>query len=133
MHYSALPAKMSWSPVDPGVRRFILGWFKLVSLCPHYLSFYLSFMVFTHNTVCLILSGIGLMIASTFYRHGANVLLTSRDPKACEEAAKTIISQQQEDKTATLSSSVHHVSSNVSSREGCKKLAEYTNKVFNGR
>ena len=73
------------------------------------------------------------MIASAFYRHGANVLLTSRDPKACEEAAKTIISQQQEDKTATLSSSVHHVSSNVSSREGCKKLAEYTNKVFNGR
>ena len=73
------------------------------------------------------------MIASTFYRHGANVLIASRDPKACEEAAKTIISQQQEDKTATLSSSVHHVSSNVSSREGCKELAEYTNKVFNGR
>ncbi|KAL7551069.1 hypothetical protein ACHAWF_016801, partial [Thalassiosira exigua] len=73
--------------------------------------------------------GIGLMIASTFVRHGANVLLTSRDPKACAEAARSLISQRSTGDAA----SVHHVSSNVSTREGCKALAQYTGELFGGR
>jgi len=74
--------------------------------------------------------GIGLMIASTFVRHGANVLLTSRDPKACKEAANSLIKQQQLNNNRPQ---VHHIASNVSSREGCKELASYTNKLFNGK
>jgi NAD(P)-dependent dehydrogenase (short-subunit alcohol dehydrogenase family) len=64
------------------------------------------------------------MIASTFARHGANVLITSRDPKACQEAA---------DSLRDVSSNVHFVSSNVSTREGCKALAQHTNELFGGR
>lgn len=66
------------------------------------------------------------MIASTFVRHGANVLVTSRDPKACEEAAQSLISQR-------TTNNVHHVASNVSTREGCKALAQHTHQLFNGR
>jgi len=73
--------------------------------------------------------GIGLMIASTFLRHGANVLITSRDPKACEEAAKSLISQHATNNAAA----VHHISSNVSTREGCKALAQHTHQIFDGR
>ncbi|KAL7524247.1 hypothetical protein ACHAXR_000489, partial [Thalassiosira sp. AJA248-18] len=75
--------------------------------------------------------GIGLMIASTFVRHGANVLVTSRDPKACEEAAKSLITQQAS--TNNTSSAVHHIASNVSTREGCKALAQHTHQIFDGR
>ena len=71
--------------------------------------------------------GIGLMIASQFFRHGANVLLTSRDPKACQEAAESISS------SSATSNKVHHVASNVSTREGCKALAHHTSDIFNGR
>mmetsp|Transcript_19370 Transcript_19370/g.33237 ORF Transcript_19370/g.33237 Transcript_19370/m.33237 type:complete len:307 (+) Transcript_19370:32-952(+) len=71
--------------------------------------------------------GIGLMIASTFVRNGANVLLTSRDPKACEEAANSLLSNK------TNESSIHHIPSNVSTREGCKALAQHTHQIFNGR
>lgn len=71
-------------------------------------------------------AGIGLMIASTFVNHGANVLLTSRDPKACEEAANSIVSKNG-------GSVVHHIASNVSTREGCKELANYTHQLFDGR
>ena len=74
--------------------------------------------------------GVGLMIASTFFKHGANVLLTSRDPKACEEAAKSLISQRS---TMDNAAAVHHVASNVSTREGCKALAQHTHQIFNGR
>ncbi|KAL9188983.1 hypothetical protein ACHAXT_011473 [Thalassiosira profunda] len=66
--------------------------------------------------------GIGLMIAGTFAKHGANVLLTSRDPKACAEAAASL-----------QPSAVHHVSSNVSTRDGCKALVEHTSQLFDGR
>lgn len=72
------------------------------------------------------------MIASTFVRNGANVLVTSRDPKACEEAAQTLLSQRPTTADAA-SSSVHHVTSNVSTREGCKALAQYTHQLFDGR
>ena len=71
--------------------------------------------------------GIGLMIASTFVRHGANVLLTSRDPKACQEAADHLIG------SGATNNKVHHVASNVSTREGCKALAHHTSDIFNGR
>ena len=76
--------------------------------------------------------GIGLMIAKTFVKHGANVLLTSRHPKACEDAANSLIKQQQQQQLNNIPK-VHHIASNVSSREGCKELAQYTNKLFNGK
>mmetsp|Transcript_4568 Transcript_4568/g.6943 ORF Transcript_4568/g.6943 Transcript_4568/m.6943 type:complete len:272 (-) Transcript_4568:1511-2326(-) len=63
--------------------------------------------------------GIGLMIAKGFVMNGANVLLTSRDPKACEQAASQL--------------SCKFVASNVSTREGCKQLAEHVKDVFDGR
>lgn len=72
--------------------------------------------------------GIGLMIASTFVRQGANVLVTSRDPKACEEAAAHLVSQR-----ATVDAAVHHVASNVSTRDGCKALARRAHELFGGR
>lgn len=73
--------------------------------------------------------GIGLMIASQFFRHGANVLLTSRDPKACQEAADSISSSS----SSATPNKVHHVASNVSTREGCKALAHHTSDIFHGR
>ena len=63
--------------------------------------------------------GIGLMIAQGFVNGGANVLLTSRDEAACAKAAQSIQCQ--------------HVASNVSTREGCKALADYVSKVFDGK
>eukprot|EP01082_Thalassiosira_pseudonana_P007747 g6352.t1 g6352 contig23:269459-270445(+) len=77
--------------------------------------------------------GIGYMIASTYYRHGANVLLTSRDAKACEEAAASIVSTNIAFADGINAPRVYHVPSNVSTREGCKALAEHTNDVFQGR
>jgi len=70
------------------------------------------------------------MIASIFLRHGANVLVTSRDSKACEDAAAALLSQRA---TNDNEADVHHVSSNVSTREGCKALAQHTRNVFAGR
>ncbi|KAL7511339.1 hypothetical protein ACHAXN_008256 [Cyclotella atomus] len=70
--------------------------------------------------------GIGLMIASTFARHGANVLITSRDPKACQEAADALSRD-------VKNSKVHHVPSNVSTRDGCKALARHVHELFHGR
>ncbi|KAL7474563.1 hypothetical protein ACHAW6_000535 [Cyclotella cf. meneghiniana] len=74
--------------------------------------------------------GIGLMIASAFAHHGANVLLTSRDPKACEEAANALQSSL---RGLHVKSQVYHVPSNVSTRKGCKALAQYTSEIFGGR
>lgn len=77
--------------------------------------------------------GIGLMIASTFFRHGANVLLTSRDPKACQEAAENLIGSESSSDVAAPNNKVYHVASNVSTREGCKALAQQTSDIFNGK
>jgi NAD(P)-dependent dehydrogenase (short-subunit alcohol dehydrogenase family) len=79
--------------------------------------------------------GIGLMIASTFFRHGANVLLTSRDPKACQEAADSLIGSGSSSNSGDVApnNKVHHVASNVSTREGCKALAQHTSDIFNGK
>uniref|UniRef100_A0A7S1VFB3 Uncharacterized protein n=2 Tax=Grammatophora oceanica TaxID=210454 RepID=A0A7S1VFB3_9STRA len=63
--------------------------------------------------------GIGLMIAKGFTQAGANVLLTSRDPKACEEAA--------------TQAGCQHVASNVSTLDGCKGLVKHVSETFNGR
>jgi NAD(P)-dependent dehydrogenase (short-subunit alcohol dehydrogenase family) len=63
--------------------------------------------------------GIGLMIAKGFSANGANVLLTSRDEKACAIAAKTLQCQ--------------YVASNVSTRQGCKELVDHVSQVFDGR
>lgn len=60
--------------------------------------------------------GIGYMIAKGFCENGANVLLTSRDEKACAEAAATL--------------DCHFVASNVNSRQGCEALAEYVSQLF---
>jgi hypothetical protein len=63
--------------------------------------------------------GIGLMIAKGFAQSGANVLLTSRDEKACSEAASSI--------------DCRYVVSNVATREGCKALAEEASRIFDGK
>lgn len=70
------------------------------------------------------------MIASGFIKGGANVLLTSRDEKACRQAAESL-----QKKVASLSvkPNIHYIASNVSSREGCKALAEHASKVFGGK
>lgn len=66
--------------------------------------------------------GIGLMIAKGFLDAGAHVLLTSRSAEACEEAAASL-----------ESTNVHHVASNVSTREGCVALAQHTASLFNNK
>jgi NAD(P)-dependent dehydrogenase (short-subunit alcohol dehydrogenase family) len=63
--------------------------------------------------------GIGFMIAKGFSDHGANVVLTSRDEKACQSAAESIQCQ--------------YVASNVSTREGCKDLVSHVDKLFDGK
>ena len=73
------------------------------------------------------------MIAKGFVEAGANVYLTSRDPKACQSAAETILGQTKCGSQRDLVGDVHHGPSNVSSREGCKALAEEVSKVFGGR
>jgi len=83
--------------------------------------------------------GIGFMIASGFFKAGANVLLTSRDEKACRDAAERLI--EEGDGTGTRSAGphnnnnnkCHYVASNVSSREGCELLAARAAKVFDNR
>jgi NAD(P)-dependent dehydrogenase (short-subunit alcohol dehydrogenase family) len=64
--------------------------------------------------------GVGLMIAKGFVNAGANVLLTSRDEKACAEAASSIQCE-------------HYCTSNVSSREGCEELAKHVETVFDNQ
>lgn len=80
--------------------------------------------------------GIGLMIARTLAAHGANILLTSRDEKACAEAAAYIQETCSIDDATDIminKPSCKYVASNVATRKGCKELAEYTKHVFNGR
>ena len=67
------------------------------------------------------------MIAMGFVKAGANVLISSRTENDCKEAVKSL------QNFAVHKDTVQYVTGNVSSREGCKILAEYTKKVFNGR
>ena len=62
--------------------------------------------------------GIGWMIAKGFAQAGANVLLTSRDEKACAQAASQL--------------SCQYVTSNVSTREGCQQFAKEVSRIFDG-
>lgn len=78
--------------------------------------------------------GIGYMIASAFVEHGANVLITSRDATACEEAATNLLALlPRPPAEAAGGVRVHHVPSNVSTREGCRALASHAREVFSGR
>lgn len=63
--------------------------------------------------------GIGYMIAKGFSDGGANVLLTSRDEKACAAAAAKI--------------GCKYVASNAGSRGGCEDLAQRVGEAFDGR
>ena len=73
------------------------------------------------------------MIAKGFANAGATIYLTSRDPKACKEAADLILGQANCGSERDLFVNVHHGPSNVSTREGCKALAEEIKAIFNGR
>ena len=84
--------------------------------------------------------GIGLMIGRTLAAHGANIILTSRDSNACAKAAASIQKYCSSLNCHAMNSGEErdevicaHVASNVGTREGCKKLAEYTKQVFRGR
>jgi len=68
--------------------------------------------------------GIGYMIAKGFVNAGANVLLTSRDEKACAQAVESIRSE------TSSSASCQYVTSNVSTREGCDAFVDYISKDF---
>lgn len=70
--------------------------------------------------------GIGLMIVKGFLNAGANVLLTSRSEEACQEAVDSLRDQGNTDRC-------RYVTSNVSSREGCEKLAEQVAELFDHR
>ena len=63
--------------------------------------------------------GIGYMIAKGFCEAGANVLITSRDPQACQQAAEEL--------------KCHYVASNVSRREGCAELVSHVQTLFDNR
>ena len=67
------------------------------------------------------------MIAMGFVKAGANVLISSRTENDCKEAVQSLQT------FAVNKDTVHYVTGNVSSREGCKTLAEYAKNVFNGR
>jgi len=83
--------------------------------------------------------GIGFMIAKTFVQAGANVLLTSRSEQACKEATESIIHQvgiggnNNNKKNISTIPIIQYVASNVSNREGCEELAQYTAKVFDNK
>jgi len=90
------------------------------------------------------------MIAKTFVQAGANVLLTSRSEQACKEATESIIHQvgiggnnnnnnnnKKNNNTTPIPIPpipiIQYVASNVSNREGCEELAQYTAKVFDNK
>jgi NAD(P)-dependent dehydrogenase (short-subunit alcohol dehydrogenase family) len=63
--------------------------------------------------------GIGYMIAKGYSLAGANVIITSRDEKACSSAADEIKCQ--------------FIPSNIANREGCAKLVDDVNQAFHGK
>lgn len=74
--------------------------------------------------------GIGFMIAQGFAAAGANVVLTSRDERACAEAAEQCGGggggNNNNNKT-------RYVASNVSTREGCEELAAAVDRMLDGQ
>lgn len=81
--------------------------------------------------------GIGLMIAQGYVAAGANVVLTSRDEKACREAIVQIQQHQQQISHNEQHHSQHftpqYVTSTLSTREGCEELANKVGQIFHGR
>ena len=86
--------------------------------------------------------GIGLMIAQGYVAAGANVVLTSRDDKACRDAVVQIQQQQQQQQQqiSNINDGQHrshftpqYVTSTLSTREGCEELANKVGQLFNGR
>lgn len=77
--------------------------------------------------------GIGAMIAKGFCEAGANVLLTSRDEKACRETAVQITASAQQMNTEYPIFPVSYVTSSLGSRKGCEDLAAYTAQHFGNR
>lgn len=75
--------------------------------------------------------GIGLMIANSFFKAGANIFLTSRDANACKSAGEFILGQRGSERD--LVGDVHYGVSNVGTRDGCTALAKEVSRVFNGR
>lgn len=75
--------------------------------------------------------GIGLMIGKGMAIHGANVLLTSRDPAACEKAVASI--QKHTAGTSATTGSVNYVTSNVSTRQGCHELMQHVRRIYDGK
>ena len=70
--------------------------------------------------------GIGKMIALTFARRGANVLIASRSGDDCAETAEAITRECPDVR-------VLHQSADVGTREGCRALAERARCAFGGR
>ena len=78
--------------------------------------------------------GIGLMIAQGYVAAGANVVLTSRDEKACQNAIAQIQQQQQNGNNDQFRNNIpQFVTSTLSTREGCEELADKVGKIFHGR
>ena len=75
--------------------------------------------------------GIGLMIANSYFKAGANIFLTSRDANACKSAGEFILGQRGSERD--LAGDVHYGVSNVGTRDGCTALAKEVSRVFNGR
>jgi len=66
--------------------------------------------------------GIGFMIAKGFVQAGANVILTSRDEKACSNAVTTILKNE--------GGNCRYVTSTLSTRQGCETLAENVQRML---
>jgi NAD(P)-dependent dehydrogenase (short-subunit alcohol dehydrogenase family) len=78
--------------------------------------------------------GIGLMIAQGYAAAGANVVLTSRDEKACRDAIAQIQQQQNSHSSEPCQNCTpQYVTSSLSTREGCEELANKVEKIFHGR
>ncbi|GMH67091.1 hypothetical protein TrRE_jg3191 [Triparma retinervis] len=66
--------------------------------------------------------GIGSMLAQGYYEAGANVIVTSRTEDSLKETVSTIL-ENSAPPPADATPSLSYVVSDVSSREGCEKLA----------
>jgi len=75
--------------------------------------------------------GIGKMIATAFVQAGANVLITSRSEQQCQETAQLVNQQVQAAKSSA--GKCYYVASNVSTREGCDELVQYTSNLFDSK
>jgi NAD(P)-dependent dehydrogenase (short-subunit alcohol dehydrogenase family) len=66
--------------------------------------------------------GIGSMLAQGYYEAGANVIITSRTEDSLKETMDTIL-KNSPSQSMEVTPSLSYVVSDVSTREGCEKLA----------